>query len=1809
MPMRHVMRGNRWFVLAVLFLLVNTWGVVKWTSRPRAGVRYVAATFLPGENATLTGRTEAVSWEFSEAMVPAAALGPVADAAPVALSPAVPGVFAWERPDRLVFRPAGEWPECSRFTATLDRERRSLAGARMAPPASFSFRSAPLRLLRADQREFLPDGSVVLQLRFSAPVSPAALEHAMRLVSPGGEHIPFRVTGEATAADLLVRTGPVPRDEGELRIAAGLCSAAGPEPLETEVRRPIRFYSVLTLIDIEPVSRAFEKGYLEARFSGPVSVDRAAAFVDVQPATRLTVEQAHRWDGPRYRFYGDFRPGRTYTVTFRRGLPGEQGHALQEHVTRQVAFPDRPASLAFRAAGRYLSSAGRRAVTLSAVNVPRAGVTLREVLPENLVAFAMREHGRYHHFYGRPEDGLGRVLATGTVACVAEPNTEAAAAVRLDDLLGSRRSGAFRLTASVPKGPSADHFVVLTDLGLAAKVSHGEVLVWANSIRTLEPAAGAEIRVYSGENELLASGRTDADGLARVARPKGSEPFLVTARAGDDLSYVCLAGGPVGLGDTGGRPWLARGHEAFVHTDRGIYRPGETAHVRAVVRGPGGAAPEPFPVALRAVRPDGRTLLERTVVLSALGTAGFEVAWGETDPTGRYMLQLRVPGREAPIGQAAVALESFVPPRMTVAASADRERATAGETVRLTASARHLFGAPAGGLPASARVEFVPVDFEHDAWRGFVFRDGEKTFRNTWRNAGKGTTDAEGGALFNVGTDAAWRPPSAVKAVLGVTVNELGGRGVSAYTSCLVDCYPFYAGLKRETGGAARTGEPLRFEVAAVRPDGTPADADTLHVSFCLASWSSALRKEPDGRFVYRSERRLTPVHEADVVLRGGRGRHEFTPGIAGPCVLIVSDLRSGASASEPVYVGSPDAQWLASSLERPDRVELVLDKPSYRPGEEAVLAIRSPFAGRALVTVESDRVHVTRVVRMEKNTAEVRLPVEAAWAPNAWCAVSVIREVRAGDEIAAHRAAGAVPLVLDREAARLAVAVGAPEVCRPRAALEVRLDVRDAAGAGVEAEVAVAVVDEGICLLTGFRTPDPWSFFFGRRALAVALHDLYGELLPEADAAPSVGSAPGGGEAAVSLRGRLNPVRARRFRPLALWQGAVRTGPDGRAVCRFELPEFTGRVRVMAVAVDAARCGAGEAAVAVRRPLVVQSSLPRFLAPGDRCRLPVELFNRTGAGGEARVRVSTRGPLSVAAEPGAGAAVSLADGASARLGYDLEAASRAGVGIVRIEAELGGERYEEEFELAVRPAAPRIVRARTGTVAPGAAVRIELPSGWLPGTGAYRVLASGMPAVQLAGSLDYLLHYPYGCVEQTVSSTFPLLYLPELYAAARRGRRVLVDLEPMVRRGILQLLSMQTSSGAFAYWPNSRDAYPWGSLYATLFLLEAGKAGHEVPAERLAMALDYAASLLARNPPKAGDLASRAWRDDLCLRSYACLVLAAGGRPDPGWMARIEEQLDLGDFPVRLHLASAYAAAGRRRDALRLLEAWGPVALPPSPREVDGNLNSPTRSEALLLSAWLDLDPGAGIVPQLARRLEGARVEGRWHTTQENAMALMALGKYSRRRAAAAQPFTGTARRAGEPAARFDAKGGLDLAFDEPGDGGVVLENDGPGTMYYTWSAAGVPAEAAEAQEGDHLVRLRRRFLDAEGRPLEGRPVRQGEMLVVEWVLAAAGDPTSNLVVEDLLPAGLEIENANLKTSEAVPWARGKSTLPVRHVDGRDDRMIAFTGVFGGERRFFYAVRAVTQGRFAVPPALAEGMYQPEQRSLHGRGVLEVTP
>ena len=1493
---------------------------------------------------------------------------------------------------------------------------------------------------------------------------------------------------------------------------------------------------------------------------------------------------------------GPFASGQRYRATVEGILVSKDGQTLsRERVWFTV--PGRNPTIRFAHRKGVLMPTGNMTLKLEAVNVP--GITFE--------AWRVYESNVLGHARGEAPCWTSRRTAVKTVALAQKRDTPRSVAIELDEFLPNPL-GTYRINArSTGTAWLSDScVVVITDLGLTVKSTPDGAVAWVTSLSTGKPLEGVHLAARSAQNQALASAATNADGVARLRVPPNHPDgplWLVTARADDDLNYIAPEKHRLAVSGTtlAGRATPTT-YDVMLYTERGVYRPGDTIHLAGIVRDANGGTPEPFPLSVRVTRPDGRSAGEFVATPGARqGEFTLDIPTTDDFLTGRYRITAALPGADDALGSAFALVETIVPVRIEVNATPSRRRYGPREVPRLDVKAAYLIGRPASGLSLKVLGSYAALPFSAPAFKDYRFTPGHPSGRTQLKGITR-TLDQNGASTVELpgavpGTPGFWRVD------LSATVTEEGGRSVSDNRHVHVDTSGRHVGLKIDAKAAGADGGCVALKWVVVDGDGALAPEGTVRI-LLERVWYESYRERVNGNWAWKYRRAHASVTRRK--LSGNRGDVALPQVASGRYCVTVRDESSGVDGTVEFYTYGGRVSF-ASHRQQPDALTIHLDRQSYEPGARGTAVVRSPFAGTLLFCVEAGDV-LSQQVRACEAEQEVSFTVPESVRGGAFIAATVVRAIDpAREDWLSHRAFGVARLPTAHARNRVTARVESPGRIRPLSRATVKVSTGTTGAQRPPALVHVWAVDEGLLLPTRFRTPDPHAHFFAHRKAGTSTADIYGELIPDV-ALPARVDRIGAGAA----RRRANYARelarlrkgacVTRTAPTVLWNEFVALGTDGTARLSFDVPDYTGSLRFMAVVVDHDYYGCADASTTVTSPLLIEPSVPRVAAPGDRFAVPVKLFNNTGAPVDVFVSVEPRGPIALGA--GGEARVRVAADTPAVRWYDV---ATTGLGeatlVVRARCVTGTDGEEEACvspRLLVRPAGPPHVTVRTLMHAIGEDLTVQPPAGFLEGTASSTMSIGAGASVDVAPAVKALIGYPYGCVEQTSSRMYALVYAPQLiakedspdgHAGTSRPRRV----ADMVNAGIIHLISMQTPSGGIGYWPHAHTPHMWGTAYASFLLLQARNAGYEIDPE-------FVASLTRFMRAKLGPTGNSSL--DANTRALYCHVLAGFGRPHHGWMARLTETLGELDMAGRANLAGAWHHAGRTDRVAAALPA-DTIDLTTTPT-TGGRITSQVRQEALLLLVLLEIDPDHAWIPLLVERVRDAREDSRWGNTVEDATALAALSRYQATRETEAD-FSGTIRLPGGGTTRVSHDEPLTVSYAETGEP-VVLTASGRGLCRLTRVTEGICARG-DAPQYDRGLRVRRQYTDRNGDPVDLTALRVGDLVYADVEISLHGrrrrHAVHNVAIVDLLPGGFEVENPRLATSANSPM---KQRLAADHVELLDDRVVIFTSVTRKTRRFRYGLRVTTAGSFVVPPVQASCMYDAAAASMHGGGTATVT-
>ncbi len=1494
-----------------------------------------------------------------------------------------------------------------------------------------------------------------------------------------------------------------------------------------------------------------------------------------------------------------------YRVRLRAGLPSRKGDKLERAQEVVVAFGDKPSYVGFAGDGVILPRLEADGVGIETVNVEKIEIAVyrvsdRSLARKDIVAGEASGENSYAYVWDR-QDGadVGVEVFKGEIETPGDRNETATSVFALGAALGELTPGAYFVRLK-DVSPGADkrrmaqawRWIMFTDMALTTYSGADGVDVFVRSISNARPMAGVRLSLIATNNDILAEVVTNADGRARfdAAAVNGDAPLsprmIMAYGPQDDFAALDLDRSPLDLSDrnVGGRAAPAR-IDGFVYLDRGIYRPGETAHISGLIRNAAGYAIEDRPLEVTIRRPNYTAADTRRIEALNIGGFTFDYEIPSSAPRGVWRIEVKADGEDAIVGAQSFSVEDFVPQRLEVKIETDEKTPIRpGETRNITVASRYLYGAPASGLAveAEARLRLDPNPFPD--FSAFRFGPVEGNFDERFLKLANTTTDGDGKAsvALNV-SDAPKGYGAPMRADLVVGVVEPGGRVVRESARIPVRPDDYYVGLKlADDKYSFALGDKVEVEGVILDWQGQVADGELEWRLVEEDYWFDWYRS--NGRWRWRRSYRDVLVAEG----RGKTGRDALASLVSqklDPGTYRLTATRAGGKATSDIrfYVG-----WrsYAAGADTPDQAAITLQTDKVVPGARARLYLNAPYEGEAIIAIATDRVHLVQRMKVSKKGRELIIDTDPSWGAGFYVLASVVTPRDAGERPVPRRAMAVTYVAFDMSARKLRLSIDEPDVFRPRAKLNLPITVEGAVP-NSEVMMTVSAVDEGILRLTKFKSPDPVGYYYGKKRLGVAIRDDYGRILhANLGAAARFGGDQLGGEGLTVV-----PTKS-----VALFSGLLTVGEGGKVIAPIEVPDFNGELRLMAVAWSRDKLGAGAEPMTVRDPVPAELTLPRFLAPGDTATATLLIDNVDGEAGEYKVTLSGEGPVGLDETR----SFTLAKGQSQTATFPIMTGA-VGIGAVTLSVEgPGGFKVERSYPIQSRTPYFPVTQVLTEALGSGEtfALSDSVLAPFVPGSGAVAVSFSRLRGVEPGPLLDSLYRYPYGCTEQLTSSAFPLLFIDVLGGEVGRGPERQV--RPRVQKAINKLLNRQGPDGAFGLWRvGDRYANPWLGPYVTDFLYRARNEGYGVSQEALDRAYDslggiarvdswYPASYQTNVYDGAGSNDSREY---LRRRSaaYALYVLARAGRADLSDLRYFHDALlETTPSPLaRAHIGAALAMMG---DRARANNAFKKATEALGWNNTGDYYQTKLRDAAGVLALAVEAGQSDKI-EGLTDAFLGVMKEPKSMHTQEKAYVLIASQALLRAAGPVALSVDGETLEGLSSAPSFSPPAAEIAA-------GVAYRNDGDGVIYRSLTVSGSPLKAPAAVNNG--FRLTKRITTRAGRPANLGAARQNDRFVVVISGAAQDEKIHPAIIADLLPAGFEIETI-LRPEDGGGQGRngpykwlGALSYP-RVAEARDDRFVAAVDVRGKTSfKLAYIVRAVTPGTFVAPGAVIEDMYRP---------------
>ncbi|MBI9018172.1 MAG: hypothetical protein JEZ07_13025 [Phycisphaerae bacterium] len=1762
----------RFYSVLFLFLIVNISGILwiqhELTKGPELSVRL--KSFTPVNNAEFSDRLAVV---FDREMISVQELSAGGGEALFDIKPVWPGKWQWAALDKVEYILDKPLPTGRVFKVIARDEFAELTGRELEGKKGFEIRTGELQIVNCFTESVGMD-SLTAKLMFTQEVIPGELlrnlkvrdvesdvylKQVMCLTKEASKQITVQVTGEMSRNIQIRVDKSLVCDGGELSMARDMVF---------DLKLP-KAFGFLNGYAYQP--RLNEACVAYIKFSRKLLVDQMFDGIKIIPAIDDLTVSLRSYDHSKMKLQGSFKAGQKYKVQLPGTLTAVDDEILGDDLEIEIDVPEYDSAVDFDNDSGFLSPDGNLQLGLKIVNADKIECQGYKVLPGNLV-----EH---LHDYSCWPDEVGRKLFSKELVVGAANRNEVCDAVLDLKALGCDKPGIYYFDMEIPGSWYDDQaLVVVTDLAITVKKHKKGAMVWVTSLRTGKAMEGVKIVGLTYNNQRLGVAVTDNDGIAKMSfssEGKDGGLWLVTASKGEDLSYIEVDDNQwmvdsnefVGRYDVGG-------YDVKLYGERGVYRSGDIVHLTGVMRKSDGSIPKAFAMEMKVYRPDGRQVKKEMLKGWDNGQGVFHVDYASPakGQTGRYSFKLSIPGSDKVIGSCEVLMEAFVPVRIEVAASAEKERFGPEEKVLLDIQANYLWDNPAANLSMVLSGFVYPKNYVSGSFKEFSF--GRLDSAETVGLAEvKDKLDVEGEKQLEIKL-----PEKCGKGFYVVdafaTVTEAGGRSVSDGKRLTIDTLNCHTGLFLPDGKVVRVGQDIKVLWQQVDGLDTVLKPEALKMTLERIEYDSVV-KYVDGRRIWRSTEKNVAVDVRQLDVDSDEFVVKCT--VNGRYKLKLIDEKND-SAAEILFYASNYADGTDSlAMNQPELLEILTDKECYEPGGMASVVVRSPIAGKLLFTVEADHVMKQYLVDIKDNsvTLDVEIPDEARG--SVYLCGSVVSGIDpANKKWLPCRAMGVKQIQLDHDDRMITVKLITSGDAKPGENLEVAVDVGKISDAKNPAMVHLWAVDDGILLCSKYRVPDLLKHFLSPRKQAVFTSDLFYRLLPDMQRPTGMMRIGSGGNVGDDIELRSSPVEIKSDTTTIIWRKAIAVDADGKANFKMKMPDMVGRMRLMAVAVDHDRYGLGQKALELKRDVMMQVQLPRFACLGDEFKVPVKIFNNTDANVGLLLSGMIWGGIGA---PELSKSINVPANGTVTHWIDVRVNNlEKGKVELMLSYSKGGVIMQVVKDLPVRSASSLHCEVELKTIKAGDALIIEPAANFVDGTVRTEVSVSAASAVHLKAAAESLLDYPYGCAEQTASRLYGLLHAGVIL---QDGRQDVID--EMVRAGIARLWSMQTLSGGIAYWPGGVYPNGWASIYAGSVLLEAEAMGYELDDEFKKNLFGALGKMLDK---EVCDIYL-----NLNETAFVCRVLAQNDMVRHGWMNRLVERKDELDVEGRAQLAWAFYAIGRKDRALAIIDRdYTDINVKVCSSE---RFTSNIRQLAVWLRVMLEIAPDDGLVAVLADKLNKMSQQGRWYNTLENATALGALSLYQQKINNKTAEFIGLVR--GDNGLGqlcfSDQKG---FTWQNKYDGAVYVELAGKGTGFVCVKRQGL-AKAGLVEPYSHGIEIARRWLKSDGSAVETGKLKVGDLVQVEVEIRCAGGFANNIAIVDLLAAGMEVENPRLATSAVS----SNQSDDADHVEFGDDRVILFCGARDKRQVFCYALRVTTVGEFVLPSLQASSMYDAEVGAL----------
>ncbi len=1309
--------------------------------------------------------------------------------------------------------------------------------------------------------------------------------------------------------------------------------------------------------------------------------------------------------------------------------------------------------------------------------------------------------------------------------------------------------------------------ILTSNIGLTAKISADRKLhIAAADLLSTDPLSYVEITALDLQNQEVGKGKTDKKGFASFDLNR--KPFLIKAKHKEQFAYLRVDEGSVlnySQFDIDGLK-MNRGINGFIYGERGVWRPGDSIFLTFVAHSET-QLPKGVPATFQLFNTDNQLIDSEVVQPTGDHFYSFKTATKAEDKTGNYNLKVNYAG--IPF-QKNIKIETIKPNRLKINTQFPAKTLTS-ESAPIQIESHWLTGSTASNLKVVTEAAFQPITTSFEGYKNYEFDDPSKSINTESQVVLATQLNSEGKTTLS----SKWQPKSPTPGMLKVgfftKVFEKGGEFSSSYSSVDYSPYTSYVGFKLPDSytdyQSLDTDKNHTIQVVTVDSNGKPIEAEVeLKVYKINNSWWYNSNSTDLAYYVNDS-------HHAEVLSekkQSGNGKAQFEITMPernwGNYFILIKNLNSGHSAGKRVWFDSPYGYENDENNESAALMVVQTDKDVYKVGEKAKITIPKSLEGKALLSFESgSKVIKEEWVDTKKDQTNIEISITEDLAPNFYLNISLIQPHQNTVNDLPIRLYGLKNIEVKNPKRELHPSLSTPTEITPNSQYSIAVQEKN----GKPMTYTLAVVDEGLLDLTQFKTPNIYNHFNAKQSLGVKSWDIYHYVL---------GAYGGRIESVFAIGGDMalqqsNKEKINRFKPVVQYLGPYTLKANQKKTHQLTMNNYVGSVKVMLVAANEIASGTSEKSIKVKQPLMTLSTLPRTLSPGDEIKMPISIFSEKEDIKNVSIQIKSNDKIMA---QGATTQTINFDKTGEKLAYfSFKVPEKLGKATIEINAQSGKYASVEKFEVEVRAPNPYITKSQTKEIGQSALNFNSNPHG-MAGTNTTLLELSTLPISDFTARLDNLIHYPYGCVEQTVSGIFPQLYLDEITQLSSEQSE---DIQKHILYGMEELKRFQLSNGSLSYWPGGSYSSSWGSVYALHFLNEAKNKGYKVP-EHLYTQLIEA----LQNEAKRWDYYVSQIRGYKSLQAYRLYVLALAKKGMLSEMNRLKES---SLQPVSKYLlANAYFQMGKSSVAQNLIQNTTWSVPDYSYNEI--TYGSGLRDRAMILMCLAEMkqkDKAFTLLKDVGKSLNS----GSWYSTQTTAMSLLGISKFLEGKYASNIGIDATLTINGKSQRVQSSKGIYVLKYPADNAQTIQIKNGKQGFLFATISQTGIPSEVIqESKESD--LKMQVSYTDLDGNPIDINRLSQNTDFQAHVHITHPGfrDKYHNMALNQMFPSGWEIVNMRVFTDN---YSMPKG---IDYQNFRDDRVYSFFDLNPSkEVTVTIRLNATYQGTYILPSTHCEAMYE----------------